>query len=95
MMFVNLNQEKEITAFRYLPPQNTRNGVITRYRISATTDWNHWEVLGEGEFSNIVNNPIWQTVRCKPTRATVIRVEGIELAQGERMAFSDIEVVGK
>jgi hypothetical protein len=95
MMFVNLNQEKEITAFKYLPPQNTRNGVITRYRISATTDWNHWEVLGEGEFSNIVNNPIWQTVRCKPTRATVIRVEGIELAQGERMAFSDIEVVGK
>lgn len=95
MMFVNLNQEKEVTAFRYLPPQNTRDGVITRYRISATTDWNHWEVLGEGEFSNIVNNPIWQTVRCKPTRATVIRVEGIELAKGERMAFSDIEVVGK
>ena len=93
MMFVNLDQETTVTAFRYLPPQDSRDGIITHYRIAATTDWNHWETLGEGEFSNIVNNPIWQTVRCKPTRAKVIRVEGIRLAQGNRMAYSDVEVV--
>ena len=93
MMFVNLDQEATVTAFRYLPPQDSRDGIITHYRIAATTDWNHWETLGEGEFSNIVNNPIWQTVRCKPTRAKVIRVEGIRLAQGKRMAYSDVEVV--
>jgi hypothetical protein len=40
-----------------------------------------------------VNNPIWQTVRCKPTHAKVIRVEGLRLAQGERMGYSDIEVI--
>jgi alpha-L-fucosidase len=93
MMFVNLPQEQTVTAFRYLPPQNSRAGLVTHYRISATTDWNHWQLLGEGEFSNIVNNPIWQTVRCQPTRAKVIRVEGLRLAQGERMAYSDVEVV--
>ncbi|MBQ3926755.1 MAG: discoidin domain-containing protein, partial [Bacteroidaceae bacterium] len=93
MMFVNLDQETTVTAFRYLPPQDSRDGIITHYRIAATTDWNHWETLGEGEFSNIVNNPIWQTVRCKPTRAKVIRVEGVRLAQGNRMAYSDVEVV--
>ena len=93
MMFVNLDQETTVTAFRYLPPQDSRDGIITHYRIAATTDWNHWETLGEGEFSNIVNNPIWQTVRCKPTRAKVIRVEGVRLAQGKRMAYSDVEVV--
>ena len=93
MMFVNLPQEQTVTAFRYLPPQDTQNGLITHYRISATTDWSHWETLGEGEFSNIVNNPIWQTVRCKPTHAKVVRVEGLRLSQGERMAYSDVEVV--
>ena len=92
MMFINLPQEQTVTAFRYLPPQESRTGLVTHYRISATTDWNHWETLGEGEFSNIVNNPIWQTVHCKPTKAKVIRMEGLRLAEGERMGYNDIEV---
>ena len=93
MMFVTLNDEATVTGFRYLPPQDSKEGLVTHYRISATTDWQKWETLGEGEFSNIVNNPIWQTVRCKPTRAKVIRVEGLRLAQGERMSYSDVEVI--
>jgi alpha-L-fucosidase len=93
MMFVNLDKEETVTGFRYLPPQDSRAGLVTHYRISATTDWSHWETLGEGEFSNIVNNPIWQTVRCKPTPAKVIRVEGLRLAEGERMAYGDIEII--
>jgi alpha-L-fucosidase len=93
MMFVTLNDETTVTGFRYLPPQDSKEGLIIHYRISATTDWKTWETLGEGEFSNIVNNPIWQTVRCKPTHAKVIRVEGLRLAQGERMGYSDIEVI--
>ena len=95
MMFVTLNDEATVTGFRYLPPQDSKEGLITHYRISATTDWQKWETLGEGEFSNIVNNPIWQTVRCQPTRAKIIRVEGLRLAQGERMGYSDIEVICK
>ena len=93
VMYVTFAQEKTVTAFRYLPPQDSSEGTVTRYRISASTDWNHWETLGEGEFSNIVNNPIWQTVRCQSTRATVIKVEALRLARGDRMAFSDVEVV--
>ena len=93
MMFVTLQDEQTVTGFRYLPPQDSKEGLVTHYRISATTDWKKWETLGEGEFSNIVNNPIWQTLRCKPTRAKVIRVEGLKLAQGGRMGYSDIEVI--
>jgi alpha-L-fucosidase len=95
MMFVDLPQEQTVTAFRYLPPQESHDGIVTHYRISATTDWSHWETIGEGEFSNIVNNPIWQTVRCKPTRAKVIRVEALRLAQGSRMGYSDVEVISE
>ncbi len=95
MMFVDLPQEQTVTAFRYLPPQESHDGIVTHYRISATTDWSHWETIGEGEFSNIVNNPIWQTVRCKPTRAKVIRFEALRLAQGSRMGYSDVEVISE
>lgn len=95
MMFVDLPQEQTVTAFRYLPPQESHDGIVTHYRISATTDWSHWETIGEGEFSNIVNNPIWQTVRCEPTRAKVIRVEALRLAQGSRMGYSDVEVMSE
>ena len=93
VMFITLNDEADVTGFRYLPPQDSRDGIVTHYRISATTDWKNWETLGEGEFSNIVNNPIWQTVRCKPTRAKIIRVDGLRLAQGKRMGYSDVEVL--
>jgi alpha-L-fucosidase len=93
MMFVNLDHEATVTGFRYLPPQDSRRGLVTHYRIAATTDWSHWETLGEGEFSNVVNNPIWQSISCKPTRAKVIRVEGLRLAEGERMAYGDVEVM--
>ena len=95
VMLVTLNGEANVIGFRYLPPQDSKEGMVTHYRISATTDWKTWDTLGEGEFSNIVNNPIWQTVRCKPTRAKIIRVEGLRLAQGERMAYSDVEVLTK
>ena len=92
-LLINLNQEATVTGFSYFPPQDTRDGVITHYRISATTDQKHWETIGEGEFSNIANNPIWQTIRCKPTRAITIRLEGLRLVQGERIGYSDIEVI--
>ena len=93
VMFVTLNDEATITGFRYLPPQDSKEGIVTHYRIAASIDWNHWETLGDGEFSNIVNNPIWQTIRCKPTRAKIIRVEAMRLAQGNRMGYSDVEVI--
>ena len=93
VMFITLNDEANVTGFRYLPPQDSKDGIVTHYRISATTDWKTWETLGEGEFSNIVNNPIWQTICCKSTRAKVIRVEGLRLAQGDRMGYSDVEVI--
>lgn len=93
MMFVNLNEVKTVKSVRYLPPQNSKDGIITHYRISATTDWNNWTIISEGEFSNVINNPIWQTVKCNPTRASVIKFEGLNLSQGNRMAYSDIDIV--
>ena len=92
-MLIDWDSEQTITAFRYLPPQATREGTITHYSLWASTDWTNWTKLASGEFSNIVNNPIWQTIKFAPTKAKMLRLDADRLAEGERMAFSDVEVV--
>ena len=59
------------------------------YSLNTYTD-QEW---GFGNEDPKLFNPIWQTVRCKPTCAKVIRVDGLRLAQGERMGYSDVEVL--
>ncbi|MBR2291010.1 MAG: alpha-L-fucosidase [Prevotella sp.] len=92
-MFIDFDSEQTITSFRYLPPQDTRNGLITHYTLWASSDWNNWQKLASGEFSNIVNNPIWQTIKFAPVKAKILRLEADRLAEGERMGYEDLEVI--
>ena len=66
---------------------------MTHYTLWASSDWQDWTKLASGEFSNIVNNPIWQTINFTPVKAKILRFEADRLAEGERMSFEDIEVV--
>ena len=92
-MLIDWDKEQTITSFRYLPPQESKDGTITHYTLWASTDWSHWTKLASGEFSNVVNNPIWQTIKFSATKARILKLDADHLSEGERMAFSDIEVV--
>ena len=92
-MMIDWDTEQSITSFRYLPPQESKDGTITHYTLWASSDWNKWTKLASGEFSNVVNNPIWQTIKFQPVKAKILRLDADRLAEGERMAFGDIEVV--
>ena len=92
-MMIDWDTEQTISAFRYLPPQNTKDGTVTHYTLWASTDWTNWTKLASGEFSNIVNNPIWQTIKFPTTKARILKLDADRLASGERMAFDDFEVV--
>ena len=92
-MMIDWDTEQTISAFRYLPPQNTKDGTVTHYTLWASTDWTNWTKLATGEFSNIVNNPIWQTIKFPTTKARILKLDADRLASGERMAFDDFEVV--
>ena len=92
-MLIDWDSEQTVTAFRYLPPQS-REGIVTHYSLWASTDWSNWTKLASGEFSNIINNPIWQTIKFTPTKAKMLRLDAERLADGDhRMAFGDFEVV--
>ena len=89
-MFIDWDTEQTISTFRYLPPQG--DGVITHYTLWGSTDWSNWTKLASGEFSNIVNNPIWQTIRFTPTKVRMLRFEADRLHSGTRMGYGDIEI---
>ena len=92
-MMIDWDTEQTITAFRYLPPQDSKYGMVTHYTLWASTDWANWTRVASGEFSNIVNNPIWQTIKFPPVKAKILRLDADRLAEGNRMAFGDIEVM--
>ena len=94
-MMIDWDTEQTITAFRYLPPQNTKEGMVTHYSLWASNDWSNWTKVASGEFSNIVNNPIWQTIKFPSVKARILRLDAESLAEGERMAFDDIEVMNE
>ena len=91
-MLIDWDSEQTFTSFRYLPPQSTRNGTITHYSLWVSNDWNNWTKLASGEFSNIINNPIWQTITFPATKGRILRFEADRLTDGDRMRYDDIEV---
>lgn len=93
-MAVDLGKAKKVKGIRYLPPSLRSDGTVTHYSVYTTTDWTNWNKVASGEFSNIVNNPIWQTVMfAGPVDASVIRFEADRLSGGEHMAYSDFEIL--
>ena len=94
-MMIDWDTEQTVTSFRYLPPQNSKEGIVTHYTLWASTDWANWTKVASGEFSNIINNPIWQTIKFTPVKARILRLDADHLADGDRMAFGDFEVVTK
>ena len=91
-MFIDWDAEQTISTFSYLPPQDGKDGIITHYTLWGSTDWNKWEKLAAGEFSNIVNNPIWQTIKFPEAKVRVLRFEADRLAEGKRMGYSDLDI---
>jgi len=91
-MFIDWDSERVISTFSYLPPQDTMDGIVTHYTLWGSTDWNDWTMLAKGEFSNIINNPIWQSIKFKSTKVRVLRFEADRLSNGSRMGYGDIEV---
>jgi alpha-L-fucosidase len=92
-MLMDWDTQQTVTGFRYLPPQDGSPGTITHYTLWGSTDWRDWTQLASGEFSNIVNNPIWQTLSFPPAKVRMLKFDADRLADGDRMGYEDVEVV--
>ncbi|WP_257658356.1 alpha-L-fucosidase [Parapedobacter lycopersici] len=93
---IDMFEQQTIDGFGYLPRQDGNNGgMISRYRLESSIDGITWQPLAEGEFSNIVANPIEQHIRfTKPVSARYLRFTAVAVANatGNRAAVSIAEL---
>lgn len=94
-VLIDLGSEQEISALQYLPDQSEgRRGLIHTYTIAACdAKGGNERVLKSGEFSNLQNNPILQTVsfNATKTRYLKLRAERMVVA-GEAMGIAELGV---
>lgn len=92
-IMIDLEGRKTVKGISYLPPRNWGDeGIITNYSFWAQVE-GEWVKLSSGEFSNIINNPIWQTVNTEPVETSLIRLDAEILSSGQRVQFADLEVL--
>ena len=91
---VDLGELITIYGFTYLPPQNRyMSGVIMKYVFESSLDGKNWKVLNSGEFSNIRNNPIKQSVRFDPIEARYIKLKSLQTTDNQLGSFSELGVL--
>ena len=66
---------------------------VGKNNIQYLCEDNEWVKVCEGEFSNIVNNPIWQSVSITPINANLLRIDAESLNSGARAVYEDIEIL--
>lgn len=96
-LVISLGKEENLTGFRYLPDQNGWNGgVITNYRFYVSQDYKKWKLVSRGEFSNIKNNPSWQTKDFSPIKARYIKFTALKNTDGNNNAgYAEVDIITK
>lgn len=80
-LIIDLGRPIAMDGFSYTPIAGKES--VSTYRFSASDDGSRWKELQEGEFGNIVNNPITQFVPFGNTvRARFIRMETLSGVNG-------------
>lgn len=91
---VDLGEVITIHGFTYLPPQNRfMSGVIMKYVFESSLDGKNWKIWNSGEFSNIRNNPIKQSVRFEPIEARYIKLKSLQTTDNQLASFSELGVL--
>ena len=92
---LDLGGEKTIRALHYLPDQGEpAQGLISHYEIAVGADPAALTTVKEGEFSNIRNNPILQSVYFSPVIARYVSLRAVRMVEegDKRMGFAALAV---
>ena len=92
---IDLGETFQLKGFTYTPrTDNNLIGVITKYNFYISKDGKNWkEIISNGEFSNIKNNPLKQAVKFeKPLKAKFIRLKA--LGSVDKKDYTSINEIG-
>ena len=95
-IIIDLGKMENLTGFKYLPSQTWAAGIITNYQFYVSQDGIEWKLADEGEFSNIKNNPLWQTKTFALQQARYIKLRALHNTQGNDAAgYAEFDVITK
>ncbi|MCL3779479.1 alpha-L-fucosidase [Prolixibacteraceae bacterium JC049] len=91
---IDMGEMQTIKGFTYMPRQ-IGNGLnlISGYAFYTSSNKRNWKKQSEGEFSNILNNPILQRKHFSATKARYIKlVAKSQVSGGNRISIGEIGV---
>lgn len=94
-LIMDLGKEHTVSKLYYLPDQSEYNkGLIASYELAICSKMGEaWKVVARGEFSNIKNNPILQTIFFTPTSGRYIRLTAKKMVEhGETIVASELGI---
>lgn len=94
-LLIDLQEERMISSLHFLPDQGEPNkGLIANYEIRVGTSKEAVnQLVKAGEFSNIQNNPVMQSVFFTPVKARYIELKATRMIRaGEPMGFAELGV---
>ena len=93
-LVIDLGKEN-LSGFRYLPDQDMWDpGIITNYQFYISKDNTEWKLVDQGEFSNIKNNPLWQTKKFAPEKARYIKLRALKNTDGnDNIGYAEVDVI--
>ncbi|MFC5626688.1 alpha-L-fucosidase [Algoriphagus winogradskyi] len=96
ILTVDLGESVSLKGFTYLPMQGRYpSGFITNFAFEVSENGTSWKQVASGEFSNIVNSPIEQTIRFDAVNAHFIRLKATKTADGNPATFAEVGVLTK
>lgn len=94
-LLIDLQEERMVSSLHFLPDQGEPNkGLIANYEIRVGTSKEAVnQLVKAGEFSNIQNNPVMQSVFFTPVKARYIELKATRMIHaGEPMGFAELGV---
>ena len=94
-LLIDLQEERLVSSLHFLPDQGEPNkGLIANYEIRVGTSKDAVnQLVKSGEFSNIQNNPVMQSVFFTPVKTRYIELKATRMIRaGEPMGFAELGV---
>ncbi len=90
----DLGKVENIRSFFYIPgPDMKGHGLVSNYEISAGDNLDNMKVVATGEFSNIRNNPVMQSVYFTPAKARYVMLRATRMVtEGDKLDYQKIAI---
>ncbi len=96
-LVIDLGKEENVGGFKYLPDQNWwATGIISNYTLFVSQDGQQWKQVAGGEFANIKNNPLWQSISFAPVKTRYIKFQALRNTQNDNVVgYAELDIVTK